>query len=276
MLESYTFFSRQIVQAILAGVMLASVGMFVVLRRMIFVGLTTAQASAMCYAGVLVFGLSTPLVLPLSFGAMLPLLLKQRAESSNREAALASAFVLFFAGTEVLVSLGSRAEMHVVQAFSGNVLNMPELPWALLVVLCVGFLVLFAACFRLFSRVFFDRDCAQLHGDRVQVADLLFFALLVASASLGTMLLGATYTMAHLIIPGAAVVPLARSMRASWIGCMVVSTAGTLAGFSLSFLPWNLEGEIRHLPSSSAVIACLGCLYLLLRLVRALRRFKRL
>lgn len=273
MLESYSFFSQQIVQAVLAGALLASVGVFVVLRRMIFVGLATAQASAMCFAFLLVFGASAFWLLPLTALCMLPFLNLQRApgRSENREAHLAAAFVFFFALTELLVSLGARAEMHVVQAFSGNVLNMPELPWWLLLGGSSLFLIVFQRSFGLFSRVFLDREQSVLHGDNPAAADFVFFLLLFSAASLGTMQLGAYYTMAHLIVPAAAVIPVSRSIGASWISAVLIAALATIAGFSISFMDWEVSGEVRHVPSSSAVIACLGLCFLGLRAADVIR-----
>lgn len=264
MLESYEFFSRQIIQAVLAGALLASIGVFVVLRRMIFVGLATAQASAMSYAFLLTAGASSFWLLPLTALVMVPFIgrTETKNKSRNREAGLAAAFVFFFAVTELLVSLGARAEMHVVQALSGNVLNMPEFPWWLLVICSVLFLAIFLGFFRLFSRVFLDRDHAILHGDNPAIADAAFFALLFGAASLGTMQLGAYYTMAHLIVPAASVIPISRSIGASWLWAVILAAAATVAGFTVSFLELNVSGEVRHIPSSSAVIVFLGLFFL--------------
>ncbi len=115
------------------------------------------------------------------------------------------------------------------------------------------------------SRVFFDRDQARLHGDQPAWADWIFFAFLFCAVTYGTTQMGAYYTMAHLVVPAAAAVPVSRSMTSALVLCTLLSASATLVGFAISFL--SIGESNTHIPTSSAIIACLGVLFLCTRFV---------
>lgn len=260
--QGMEFFWPQIVQAAAAGVLLSLIGLFVVLRRIIFGGLAIAQSSGTVMAFLLTFGLSTAWMLPLTALVTVPLLYAALFLSGNREAWAGVLFLICTAASEAIVSLGARAQMHEVQAVSGNVLAMTGVSWPV-----AGGSLLWLAVFsfsaRFMVRVFFDRDHAQLYGDRPAAADGLFFTFLFSAVAFGTMQMGAFYTMAHLIVPAAAAVPVSQGIARALALSAALSAAATVGGFLISFVSFGESGA--HIPTSSAVILCLGVLFLITR-----------
>lgn len=267
-LKNLDFFGPQIVQAMVSSVLLASTGIFVVLRRMVFSGFAVSQAAGMSLALLLALDGPQWMTLPLSFVCMFPFMRSRQ----NSEVLSGCAFVLFFALTEVIVALGARAEMHAVQALHGNVLTMKVLP---LWVVCGGaalFLAAIAYLQKPFTRVFFDADQARLHGDRTSLINGLFLGAMFAAAGVGTMQLGAYYSMAQMLLPAAIVLPFCRSILSALISACAVAAVCTAAGFIASFVPLVQKSGELHLPTSSTIILLMGVVFAAARGLAALRQ----
>lgn len=269
MIESLSFYAPQIITGSIIGVLTAVVGVFVILRRMIFAGIALSQAASAAVVLTLLLEMhSEPAVFALTIAVFLPFYLLQHRSERLPDAVLAGSLVFFSALSQILLALGAGAQNHLITAFFGNILTMPEHEWQHLwfPVLISG--TAFAYLYRPLLSVSFDRTYARTSGLNPWAIEVPFFLLLIACLTTAIYLMGSFYSVAHLIIPGLVGLSFARSMRTAFILAVAISLFSTLAGFSLSLVPLNINGQTLNLPTSSTVILVLSAFLPLLLLRR--------
>lgn len=261
MIESLVFYQSQILFGVLLGAAAAALGVFVLLQRMAFFGVTLSQAATCAVAAALAAGIHNEAVtLALTIAFMLPFFLLRQSKPANMEALLAFGLVFFSSLAHMLLSFSGAAQTHLVTAYFGNILTSDPNEWKHTTVFDVIILVVLAFIFRSLVAVSFDRDHAFLSGIRARAVDFTYFVLL--SLVLGTTIthMGSFFTLAHLTVPGLFALALVRSIPAAIIVALIFSAVGTAGGFFLSLFPVPMAGEEIHLPTSSTIVLvlCLG------------------
>ena len=229
-----------------AGIVLASLGIFVVLRRAVFATAAISQGAALgvalSFLGAAIFGLAIPPVLGaliLSLAVAAVLVLPASRLKLPKESFVGFAY-LSAAGLAVLVGDRIHQEAHDVASIlfgSGVVVRSLDL----LLVLSVGSLVLIllAATYRglLFSG--FDPNGARVQGIPVAGLEITLWVLVAASVSVTTRALGALPVFAMVVLPAMTSLCVGRRMRhvllLSPILGGLVGVGGYLFAFFLSF-----------------------------------------
>ena len=215
---SPTFLLRDaLIASVLVGVVCPLVGVYFVLRRMIFLGVALPQLSA---AGIafsfvayrLVVGVhehgnlserSLALLGSLAFtlGGILVLTAFERRGRETVEARIGVTYAIAAALTILFLALDPHGDAEMVNLLKGDILATTRTSLNLLVgVLGAVVLVLFA--FRKeFLLVSFDRDLAVVFGKRVALWDGLLYLVIGATISLGVMTAGPLVTFGFLVVP---------------------------------------------------------------------------
>lgn len=271
MSETLAFYGPQILTGSILGLLTALLGVFVILRRMIFSGVALAQAASAAVVGTLLLQLhSEPIVFLLTTILFVPFYVLQHRTDRHPDAVLAGALVFFSALSQILLALGGNAQNHLITAFFGNILTMPENEWKHLGLPAAGGTVLILFLYRPLLSVSFDRSYAKTSGLRPALIEGPFYLLLIGCLTTAIYLMGSFYTMAHLIIPGLVGLAFARSMGSAFVIAAIISLFATLAGFSLSLIPIEVAGQALNLPTSSTIILVLSA-FLPLLLLRSQR-----
>lgn len=258
-LSALFFYKAQILTGALIGVLTALLGVFVILRRMIFSGIALSQAASAAVVLTLLVQLhSEPVVFAVTLALFSPFYFLQQKAERNPDAVLAGALVFFAALGQVLLAFGAGAQNHLITAFFGNILTMPEDEWKhLWMPLTVGSIA-FAYLYRPLLAVSFDRVYAKNSGLRPALIELPFFLLLTACLTTAIYLMGSFYSIAHLVIPGLIGLAFSRSMGRAFAIAAVVSLVGTFLGFLISLIPIEVAGTTINLPTSSTVVMVLA------------------
>jgi ABC-type Mn2+/Zn2+ transport system permease subunit len=215
---SPTFLLRDaLIGSVLVGVVCPLVGVYFVLRRMIFLGVALPQLSA---AGIacsfvayrLVVGMhehgnvserSLAMLGSLAFtlGGILVLTAFERRGRETVEARIGVTYAIAAALTILFLALDPHGDAEMVNLLKGDILATTRTSLNLLVgVLGAVVLVLFA--FRKeFLLVSFDRDLAVVFGKRVALWDGLLYLVIGATISLGVMTAGPLVTFGFLVVP---------------------------------------------------------------------------
>lgn len=248
------------VTAMIAGTLLPLLGLWIVLQRVVFLGITLAQVAAAGVALGLLLGLP-----PLSLGftlclAMIVAFTRRRRGGLDGDSSLGAAFCAASALALLFISR-SPAEMDEVEhVLHGNLIfasraEVTSITLALLTGL--GVIALFLKQF-LFSA--FDRETAAALGLRTRGWMLLLFGMLAVVLTLSMRTTGALLTFALLILPALAALQLRVGLRATFIAAGVLGLAASLGGLLLA-----VTADL-HLESSIVVTA-----FLLLPLVASWR-----
>jgi len=228
--------------AVIAGAALGGLGVFVVLRRAVFVTATLSQAAGLGVALAFYFQIHHGLELSPVLGALLmsaaaTLLVGARPPGKmSRETLVGSAFV---ATSALAVLVGDRIaqEAHDISAvlFGTAVLVRPLDLWLVLggALLCLATLSLVG---RALTFTGFDPEGARVQGLPVRSIEAGFWLVFAVQVSISTRALGSLPVFALAVLPAAAGLGVARRLG---VALAVAAFGGAFsggAGYLLAFL----------------------------------------
>lgn len=264
--EAWMTMGRAFLLAALLATLPAALGVYVILRRVVFVGIALAEFSAVGIALALSVALP-PELLALAFALGGVLLLSQAAGRGVLPADSVVGLSYVAAGAAAILVLRhfGQASGEELKALMWGALIFAEMSdvRALGLALAVG-----AVPFILLSRQLlftsFDPDMAAASGYRVAWWDLLFFGILGLVAASATRAAGVLVTFGFLVLPAASALQLARSLRKAVLLSVLF---GLLAAAAGSMLSLRFDS-----PTGPMIVACSFVLFLLASLARLLPR----
>ncbi|MEZ4266770.1 MAG: metal ABC transporter permease [Myxococcota bacterium] len=274
-LDAWELFRTPTLTGTVAATMLGVVGVYVVLRRMVFLSAAISQAAglgvALAYLGAASFGLTGLAASPtlgaalLTLGATALIAADRSATSARRDALIG---VVYLVGSAGMLAIGSRiveelqdidallfgsavavsdADFHVVAATAALVLGIHALGW------------------RGFAATSFDPDGAQVRGLPIRPLEIGLFVTLAVAVSISTRVLGALPTFAFSVLPPLAAVRLAPNLPAALVlGGLFGAISGGL-GYVAAFLYEVPVGAAQTLLAAALVLIAEG-------VARSLRR----
>jgi len=252
--------------AILGGLgvaLLCSVlGIYLVLRRLILIGVALPQASAAGIAAVFWLtghghaGAASPHALALlgslvaTFGALLLLVAGQRRGRAPAEWGVGALFATSSAATILFIALNPKGDIEMAGLLRGELLAITEGDLRVLgaVLLAVGSL------FFLFRREFllssFDPEFARTLGRDPVRYDLLLYLLIGGGIALGVIIAGPLVVFGFLVLPALAALRVAPGLGAAFAISALLAAFSFLGGFALAY-----QADLPAGPASVAVAA---------------------
>ena len=249
---------------VLVGLVLGVLGVFVVLRRAVFVTAAVSQSAGL--------GVALAFLLQVRFDVELHPVLGAFALALGATALLAGRFERFRLPKETLLGftyIGASAaailvgdritqEAHDVSAilFGTAVLVRPV---DLTLVAVVGALVLLALSFAYRGLVFagFDAEGARVQGVPVRILDFMLWVLVAAEVSVATRAIGALPVFAFAVLPAMAALSVVERLRSVLI---VAAALGALAGGLGYLFAFFLEFPVGASQACLATVMFLFCL----------------
>lgn len=231
--EAWDYFAPGVTAAMIVGATLGLLGVYIVLRRMVFLSAAIGQTASLgvvlsLFFGALGVAMPPPTVMAMIL-ALVGTLAVARATRSMvlRDGLLGAMFLVGAAGT---ILLGSRLaqEMHEIEALLHGV-GVAVLPEDLAVVAWVGAAVGLVHLFgwRAFGAVAFDPIGAAVRGVPVRVTELVLAATLALAISAGIRALGVMPVFALSALPSLAAIRLVSTMpRALLLGPILGAAVG--------------------------------------------------
>ena len=272
--------------SLLIGLVCPLVGTFLVLRRLIFMGVALPQISscgiAFAFAlhawhlvphledsseNALALGGSTVFTL----AALFILTLMQRRSGGLAEARIGTAYVLAGAASILLLVKNPYGEHGLLDRLRGEIIAVSNTD-LIMTAVAFGIVAVLLVVFRKeFILVSYDPEMAITLRKNVLGWDTLLFLLIGLTISMAVLSVGPLVTFGFLLIPPLIARAVARNMRQlAVIGC-VVGVVSALVGFCLA-IRWDV-------PAGPTDVALLGVIYLLvsggkllIRWVRSSRR----
>jgi ABC-type Mn2+/Zn2+ transport system permease subunit len=211
------FLLRQaLIGSVLVGLICPLVGVYFVLRRMIFLGVALPQVSAAgiafaAFVHQIVTSLDAHLGLSERWLAMvgslmftftgLVVLAAFERQRETVEARIGITYAVAAAATMLFLALNPSAEAHMVNLLKGDILATTG-PSLTVMVGVFGAVVLVLMAFsKEFLLVSFDRDMAVVFGKHVGLWDMLLYLTIGITISLGVMTAGPIVTFGFLVVP---------------------------------------------------------------------------
>lgn len=230
---------------LLAGTLLPLLGMWVVLQRVVFLGVTLSQLAA---AGVaLGFALHAS---PVALGLAVPLLVVAATVARGRvgstgDAALGAGFCAASALTYLLISPSGADFDEVQHVLFGNLIFASADDMLLLAPVLLGGVLLVGLFFKEIVFTAFDAETARALGLRTRAWQMLLFAVLAVALGLCMRRTGSLLTFAMLVLPPLAALQLPLGLRTSFAVAALLGTAGTAGGLTLGVLAdLHLESSV--------------------------------
>jgi len=260
------FLRNALVSSLLIGLMLSVMGIFVVLRRIVFVGAALSQASAAGIAlAMLAAGLAGshgspalasfvevhPETVAIASTLLAAALLSFRPRFVNLPSEGAIGLGYAFASTLaiLLIAKAPGAEGDTLLLFYGNILAVKPKEVVELAVVCPTLLLVHALFQKEFFMTSFNPETARAAGVRVGLWSFVLYLTLGFGIATGIRVAGSLLAFSFLVVPALAGIMIGRK---SW---HVMATAVTVA-LSSTFL--GIEASVRwDLPSGPTIVAAL-------------------
>lgn len=242
---SWELFRDPALTGALAGALLGMLGVYVVLRRMVFLSAALSQSAGLGVAGAwyaqLYWGLPAWMASP-TVGAMVATLAAAAAMlagrshlATRRDGVLSQVYLIGAAGT---LAVGTRIAQEVQDIesilFGSAVAVLPEdfahVAW-LAVVLCL----LHLWAHRGFALVVVDADAAQVRRLPVRTLELVLVLSLAVAVSVCTRVLGALPVFAFTVLPAMAALRLSPNVSVALLAATGIGAASGFCGYLLAF-----------------------------------------
>lgn len=257
--------------SLLVGFACPLIGVFLVLRRLIFLGVALPQISstgiafalsmhiwmghhdaahgeeqrALAFLGAIVFTVL----------AILGLALLEKRGRGLVEGRLGTAYVVASAVSILLLAKCPIAEHGWLGLLKGEIIAISKGDVTLTFASFAVVLLLLGLFHREFMLVSFDRDMAVVLGKNVVFWDLLLFSLLGLTVAIAVLSVGPLIAFGFLLIPPLIMRQFARNMWQFVVGASVIGGLTALMGFGLAYR--------YDLPVGPTDVALLGLLYAL-------------
>lgn len=272
MFDTVLLFRDALYGALVIGLTCSVLGVYVVLRRIVFVGAALAQLSS---AGIALslflggYGLTAwiggyPTVVSLVvtlLGAMFFGLGGGRRLISS-EASIGVTYAVAAAAGILLVAKAAHGEAHDI-FLQGNILGITRRDTLVLLGVSVPVLLMHLVFYKEFLFVSFDRETARTLGYRVDRWNLLLYFTLGVVIASAMQFAGVLLVFNFLVLPAVTGLLLARTMGGTIAWAVISALVAVAVGFSLS-VPFDL-------PSAPAMIAVSGLLAFVAWMIRRMR-----
>jgi len=264
-----------LVGSLLVGLVCPLVGVYFVLRRMIFLGVALPQLSAagiafafFAYRAVVgVHAHEEPseraLAMVGSFAfTLIGLLVLAALERRGRnmvEARIGTTYALAAAATILFLAADPYGEAHMVNLLKGDITTTQSGHVTLLAVIYGAVVLVLLALRKELLLVSFDRELAMVFGRRVVLWDGLLYLLIGITISLGVMTAGPLVTFGFLVVPALTARLVTRRMLAFSLTASLLGAAAAFVGFWAAYR-WDLPLGPSQVATACVVLMAVGAL----------------
>lgn len=284
-LLSETFVQDALKAALMVALLCSFLGVYVVLKRIVFVGAALAEVSSL--GGALAF--FPPVVWafdrfveavpalhplehykPLLFALSLMLVAvaffsqERLARRLPREAVIGATYAGAVGLALLAFSFNPSAKEHAADLLEGNILGVMPLELAELAIAAVLVAIVQALFFKEFILVSFDPEVARTLGFRSSRWELLWYLTLGVMIAVSIHVAGTMLVFAYLVIPPVSALLVARRLGAVFTLSVGFGVLATLAGVLISVS--------QDLSTSPSIVGCLVALFVACWLGRHLFR----
>jgi len=222
--------------AFLMAITFAIFGIFVVLKRMVFIGVTLSEVAACGVAFALIHELP-PFMGAALFCLAVVAILAYPYELSKlpRDTVLGTIFI-FASGMAILLVAGSGFGLEKVKAILyGNLLFASTGDVATICAVMIPALLALLIFFRPILYSFLDRESALSLGINVWRYELLFFVFLGLTVAAASRIAGVMLVFCYLVVPAATALLLSRNMVPGILLACLFAILTTVLGITTSY-----------------------------------------
>jgi zinc transport system permease protein len=243
----HPFMLRALAVGALLAALLASLGIFVTLRRMAFFSDGIAHASLAGIAIAVLAGLA-PLPVAIAWAAVIALIIwkLERDTRLPSDTIIGIFFTASMALGVVLMSFTQGYQPELVSYLFGSILAIRDADVVVTSLIAAVIMAWIIASFRQLTYLSLAHESAVVSGIRADLQTATLYVALAVSTVLGVKVLGIVLVSALLVLPAAASRMLTSTFKEFFVGAIMLSELMMLAGLATSFA--------LDLPSGATVI----------------------
>lgn len=259
-LLSLGFLQRALLAGVLVSLLCGVLSVFVILRRMAFIGVGISHSAFGGVALGFLVGVD-PLWTGIGFSVVVALLIEwaQRNSRVEEDTAIGIFFAASMALGLVFLHLSRTYNVDVFGFLFGNILAIGTKQIVEILVVTIAVLAIMLAFFKELVFLSFDEEMAWVSGVPVRSLRYLFLVMLALVIIVSIYLVGIILVSALLVIPGAIAQNLSQHIRSMVAVSTGVAVASVVGGLGLSY---GLD-----FPSGATIVLTLALLYLLTSLL---------
>ncbi len=260
----YEFFRNGFIAAVIVGALCGYIGVYVVLRRMSYIGHGLSHAifggAVLSYVTNINFFLGAGVW---AFLAAFLIHLISRRRWVGADAAIGVVTTSSFALGVAIISTHRRFTRNIEAALFGNILGItPKDLWIVVLMSLVVFCALFVIRRQLLFSTF-DPEVASAYGFATNRIDLLFITLLAITVLAATQILGVTLVAAAMVIPPV----IARYLTQRFQSLLIISPIlGAVCGAIGMFLSFYFD-----ISSAATIVLTAAAIFILVESALVIR-----
>jgi zinc transport system permease protein len=269
MFDAVILFREALYGTLVIALACSVLGVYVVLRRIVFVGAALAQLSSAGIALALFLsgiGFATGITdHPIALAVVVTVAGVLFFGSSGQrafippDATIGVTYAVAAAAGIILISKATSGEAHDI-FLQGNILGITRTDTLVLIAVAVPVLLAHVVFYKEFLFVSFDRETARTLGFKVGFWNLFLYLTLGLVIAFAMQFAGVMLVFNFLVLPAVTGLLLSKSMAGTFAWSVISALLAALIGFSLS-VPFDL-------PSGPAIIAVSGVLAIFAYMVR--------
>jgi zinc transport system permease protein len=252
---SVGFLQRALLAGVLVSLLCGVLSVFVILRRMAFIGVGISHSAFGGVALGFLVGVN-PLWTGIGFSVLVALLIEwaQTHTKIEEDTAIGIFFAASMALGLVFLHLSRTYNVDVFAFLFGNILAVGQAQLVQIGAVTIMVLAIIAAFFKELVFLSFDEEMAWVSGVPVRSLRYLFLVLMALVVIVSIYLVGIILVSALLVIPGAIARNLSKELRPMLLASAAVAVGATVLGLGLSFAV--------DFPSGATIVLMLSAIYL--------------
>ena len=239
----YCQFPEALVAGLLISTVCALLGVFVILKRAVFIGITLSKVAACGIAASFLIGIP-PFMgsLALVLGAVSLLAMPSENKRMPRDTLMGILFIAASALTVLLVSKNGPGLQEINSLLYGDLILASSHELKVLFGILTPALILFLAVLRPTLYSFMDREGSKVLGIRTWLWESLYFLMLGLIISAASQIAGALLIFCYLIVCPATALIAHKKIQVVLLIAPAIAMTATFAGMTLSLrfdLPTN-------------------------------------
>jgi zinc transport system permease protein len=250
------FMQKALVISLVSSCFFAYVSVYIVLRRIVFVGIALSQVAACGLAlGYLIH--MNPLLVSIVLTIIGTILFAvQKSEKAvTRESSIGFVYAAAMALSVLFVAKSAQAESHIFNLLSGNILTVTSkevYTGIFIFLLCLFIFVIFK---RQLMALSFDEEFARASGLKTKFWNFTFYIVIGFALSIGMKTAGILLIFSYLLLPGFCALIVVKKINDAFTFAVVFGMITTIVGLIASFK--------YDLPSGPAIVAVQVLLFIL-------------
>lgn len=256
------FFMYAMISGVLIAGLCAYLGVYIILKRIVFIGLALSEMAALGVALGLFLGWRAELAaLFVAFLGVLFFWYRSKDERTlTNESIIGFVYVLSAALGSILISKNPNIEASGIDLLKGNILYTTTSDLVFLTAMTIIILPLHILLFKEFLFVSFDRETAHTTKLKTNLYEFILYLSIGITVALSMRAGGVIFVFGSLVIPPLVGLVLARKISFVFLFSVLVAVVSTVSGIFLSYL--------LDLPSSPTILCIYGLIFLLISFLK--------